>query len=395
MALAITVLSALLAVAAVRLGLLNAGTPTPPGMSLGSKALEIAFPLLILSFPAVGLLITRRHPGHLVAWTFLSLGLGAEVLFAGQGYGLYGTVTAPNAVPGARWVLWLLGWSWAILSAALPVLLLVFPTGRLPSPRWKWAAIAAAVGAGFLALSDGTHAWQVVARPADDFFKPSERDPALEALYVGGNALWVLATLAAASSVVLRYRGARGEERQQIKWFAYAAVFAGVSAAAAGIWYADPRVGGIAAGAAAVAGVTIPIAAGIAILRYRLYDIDLVIERTVVYGAVSVLLLATYVTGVVVLQALLRPITTGSDLAVAGSTLSVVALFQPLRQWVQDAVDRRFYRARYDAARTLDAFGARLRNDVDLDSVRADLVEVIGETLRPTHASVWLRERTS
>lgn len=136
----------------------------------------------------------------------------------------------------------------------------------------------------------------------------------------------------------------------------------------------------------------IPIAIGIAILRHRLYDIDVVIHRTLVYGAVSVILVATYLAAVVSLQTALRPFTAGTDLAVAVSTLIVVALFQPLRRRVQDAVDLRFYRARYDAARTLDAFTARLRDEVDLASVRADLLDVVGDTVRPAHASVWLRD---
>jgi len=133
----------------------------------------------------------------------------------------------------------------------------------------------------------------------------------------------------------------------------------------------------------------------LAILRYRLWDIDIVVRRTVVYGAVSATLVATYFGTVILLHALLRPFTSGSDLAVAGSTLLVVALFQPVRSRIRDAVDRRFYRSRYDAVRTLDAFGARLRDDVDLDSVRADLIDVVNDTIRPAHAGVWLRERTA
>jgi hypothetical protein len=139
--------------------------------------------------------------------------------------------------------------------------------------------------------------------------------------------------------------------------------------------------------------VVLPISVGIAILRYRLYDIDLLINRTLVYGLLSAALAATYVTGVVTLQAALRPLTDGSEVAVALSTLLVLALFAPLRRRIQAAVDRRFYRSRYDAARTLDAFGERLRDEVDLESVRADLLDVVRDTVRPAHASVWLRER--
>jgi hypothetical protein len=138
--------------------------------------------------------------------------------------------------------------------------------------------------------------------------------------------------------------------------------------------------------------IALPIGTAVAILRYRLYDIDLLINRTLVYGLLSAALAATYFTGVVVLQAALRPLTGGSEVAVALSTLTVVAVFAPLRRRIQTAVDRLFYRSRYDAGRTLDAFGAALRDEVDLDSVRADLLDVVGATLRPAHASLWLRE---
>ncbi len=161
------------------------------------------------------------------------------------------------------------------------------------------------------------------------------------------------------------------------------------------IGFLSPR-GPIAALAQATSVIGIgllPVAIGIAVMRYRLYDIDVLIRRTVVYGAVSAALVATYLGAAVLFQAVLRPFTSGSELAVAGSTLLVVALFQPFRSRIQGAVDRRFYRSRYDAARTLDAFGARLRNEVDLDSVRADLLGVVHDTVRPAHASVWLRER--
>jgi hypothetical protein len=136
---------------------------------------------------------------------------------------------------------------------------------------------------------------------------------------------------------------------------------------------------------------SLPIAMAVAILRHRLYDIDLLVRRTLVYGLVSALLLATYVAAVVLLQAVLRPLTAGSDLAVAGSTLLVVALFQPIRRRVQDLVDRRFYRARYDSARAVDLFASRLRSEVDIDAVRFDLIAVVDEALRPSQASVWLR----
>jgi hypothetical protein len=193
-------------------------------------------------------------------------------------------------------------------------------------------------------------------------------------------------------ALVVRFRRSRGVERQQLKWLTYTAAIAFGLALAA---YAAP------AGPSAVLDVTsifgiglLPIAIGLAILRYRLYDIDIVIERTLVYGATTAAIAVAFFGGLVLLQAALRPITSGSELAVAASTLGSFALFQPIRRWIQQIVDRRFYRSRYDAARTLDAFAEDVRDDVDLESVRTHLIAATGRTMSPAHASLWLRQRT-
>jgi hypothetical protein len=197
--------------------------------------------------------------------------------------------------------------------------------------------------------------------------------------------IFVALFAAAVVSVIARFRAARGTERQQLKWaasgFAFSAIALGLSNVAG---FED---------LGWILGVgVIPAFIGIAILRYRLYDIDLLINRALVYGALSASLLAAYAASVLVLSALLRPLAGSSDLAVAGATLAVVALFAPLRRRFQSAVDRRFYRSRYDAGLTLDAFSARLRGQVDLDGVRTDLVAAVQDTLRPVHVSLWLRE---
>jgi hypothetical protein len=193
-------------------------------------------------------------------------------------------------------------------------------------------------------------------------------------------------------ALVVRFRRSRGVERQQLKWLTYTAAIAFGLALAA---YAAP------AGPSAVLDVSsifgiglLPIAIGLAILRYRLYDIDIVIERTLVYGATTAAIAVAFFGGLVLLQAALRPITSGSELAVAASTLGSFALFQPIRRWIQQIVDRRFYRSRYDAARTLDAFAEDVRDDVDLESVRTHLIAATGRTMSPAHASLWLRQRT-
>jgi hypothetical protein len=213
----------------------------------------------------------------------------------------------------------------------------------------------------------------------------------LEGLVRVGGVLLSAGLVGAGASLIVRYRRARTEERLQLKWVVYAGCAALVMVLVSVFLFTQPQPLRSLFQPFTLAPLLIPIAAAIAILRYRLYDIDLVIERTLVYGAVSATLAATYIAAVVLLQALLRPVTGGSEVAIALSTLLVVALFQPIRRRAQDAVDRRFYRARYDAARTIDAFSARLRGDVELDSVRADLIAVIHETIHPAHASVWLR----
>ena len=183
-------------------------------------------------------------------------------------------------------------------------------------------------------------------------------------------------------------------ERQQLKWVGAAALLLGLDLIAVMLlatFGAIPESGGVTFVLLALGIALLPVAVGIAILRYRLYDIDVLIRRTLVYAAVSAVLLAAYVGGVALFESLLAPFTAGNGIAVAISTLAVVALFQPVRRRIQSAVDQRFFRAKYDAERTLDAFAARLRDEVDLEAVRADLLDAVYETIQPAHASVWLR----
>jgi hypothetical protein len=199
-----------------------------------------------------------------------------------------------------------------------------------------------------------------------------------------------LAILLGAVALVARFRRSRGDERQQLKWFAGAgALFALACVIAVSPWFGSSDTTGQLLILLAFA--AIPIAAGVAILKYRLYDIDLVIRRTLVYGVLTAVLVAAYLGGVLLLQLALSPLTEQSDLAIAGSTLAVAALFRPARRRVQALVDRRFYRRRYDAARTLESFGARLRAEVELDSMSAELRSVVSETMQPVHISLWLR----
>ena len=205
-------------------------------------------------------------------------------------------------------------------------------------------------------------------------------NPVVEAAFPIGMAVLTASLVGAAVSLVQRMRRARGVERQQLKWFVFAAcVVAGVAPVVVALWNSVPGMAVV----IAVAVNTIPVAAGIAILRYRLYDIDLVIKRTVVYTALTIVLVATYVALVLVLQVVLSPVAGDSDLAVAASTLAVAALFRPLRSALQRGVDKRFFRSRYDTARTLDEFTGRLQHDLDLDSLGTDLRPVVRTPCSP------------
>jgi hypothetical protein len=391
---ALVALTVVLALAATALGWLNRDTPTPPGQSLGSKALDIGFPLAALTFVAVAELIGRRHPRHLVGWMFLALGLSGAILFVDQNYGLYGTVTAPGALPAAGTVLWLSTWTWSLPEAALVVALLVFPDGRPIGPRWWSVAWAALIACALQGLADAyrTPLLLTELRMDTPLGTPFPVEP-LNVVSLIGTLGSFGAVLAAAGSLIIRFRRAAGIERQQLKWVAYGSGIATVAFVVGSFGYVVPEIGPLGAAVAALGTLLIPITAALAILRYRLYDVDVVIERTLVYGALSAALAATYWLLVLFLQSVLQPITAGSELAVAGSTLATLALVQPLRARIQRSVDRRFYRSRYDAARALDRFTTELATEVDLGAVRASLLAAVGETLQPTSASVWLREQ--
>ena len=377
-------LSGALALVAGAFGLLNLDAAA----SLGTSAFNPTYTTTII-VTLVGVLIARRHPAHLVAWIFLATGLSAEILNVFWSYGFYGLVTDPDSLPGADILSWIARWAFVTPASGFFFAVLVFPNGRLVGRRWwfiVWLIVAGMVLiAAAYALGRGPEKWSP--------YRPLIAAQDLEVLVRAGGGLLSVGLLGAGTSLIVRYRRAGTEERLQLKWVVYAGCAALVLMVVGVFLFTQPEPVRSLFRPFTVAPLLIPIAAAIAILRYRLYDIDVLINRTIVYGAVSATLAATYVAAVVLLQALLRPVIGGSEGAFALSTLLVVALFQPIRRRAQDAVDRRFYRARYDAARTIDALSARLRDDVGLDSVRADLVVVIHETIHPAHASVWLRRR--
>ena len=340
--------------------------------------------LLALSFGTVGALIVWSR-ANLVGWLLLAAGVLSGVQVLAEGWAVYGILARPGSLAGATTMAWLASWIWVFYVPLVLIFVpLVYPTGRLPSAGWRPVV-------GVMALTNGAMALGV-AIASGPLSLPYVENPfgaapwTLMSVFIVMTAPAIAFGAAVGISLVLRFRAARGIERQQIKWFAY-----GVGLLGLGL-VAGTQQSKVAQLLNIGAMLLVPLFVGLAILRYRLYDIDLLINRTLVYGVVTGILLATYLAAVVVIQTVLRPFTSGNELAVAGSTLFVVALFQPVRQRIQGFVDRRFYRSRYDAARTLDAFGERLRNEVDLDSVRADLLDAVRDTLRPTEASLWLRQ---
>ena len=343
-----------------------------------------------LAFPTVGAIIASRRPGNAVGWIFCAVGLcgGAEVFTVE--YGIYALVTNSDSLPAGVMATWIGTWVWLpSVTLTITFLLLLFPHGQLLSPRWwpvAWLATTVTmVGTALLAIVP----WDLL-----DPGVPAQNPVGVEGLRDLGIAppipiflVGIPTMLLSVASLVLRFRRSQGEERQQLKWFVYAGVLV------VGALLVPLLVPGAASSLLQLLVMpSLPVAAGIAILRYRLYDIDLIVNRTIVYGALTAALVAVYVGSVVSLQFIFRLLTgQESQLAVVASTLAIAALFGPLRRRVQSFIDRRFYRGKYDAQKTLQDFGARLRDEVDLDTLRGDLVAVVEETLKPEHVSFWLR----
>ncbi len=360
--------------------------------------------LVPLVFPLVGVLVLERQPRAVVGWVLMAIGAAWAVEFIVDGYAAIGLVLAPGSLPGAGIAAAVNEGSWAVFILLMGAfLILLFPDGRLPSRRWRpvaWAAGAAMVVVPVaIALQPGA----LEEGPVAGMVNPIGMEQAegfLFVLIVVFLPLIPLTILASALGLVVRFRRSSGIERLQLKWL----TFAGAQVALLyGLTMVATLVGSVVSPGrtptavtalqtfALVAFMLLPVAIGIAMLRYRLFDVDVAINRTVVYGALTVVLGAFYLGSVLLLRFLVSPLTGDSDLAVAGSTLAVAALFRPVRHGIQSVVDKRFYRRRYDAQRTLDAFGTRLRHELDLDSVGLDLRAAVTETVQPVHVRLWLR----
>jgi hypothetical protein len=335
-----------------------------------------SFVALSLAYACVGAVVAARVPENPIGWMFCVTGLVYGLGMLGYEYARYGLYATAEPLAGATTVAAL---PTEPIAGLLGLTLLLFPDGHLPSPRWRPAAATLVLAMALLAVTD-----LLRPGPLDEPFATVVNPLGVAGWLGAANALnltgWVLVmvgTLLAAASMLVRLRRAHGVERQQLKLvLAVGALVAAVTAVDMSGWLVWPQGSlQIRIGLIGLSFAAFPVAAGVAILRYRLYDIDVVINRTLVYGALTATL----------------ALTENSGLAIAASTLAVAALFRPARARIQALVDRRFYRRRYDTQRTLEAFTARVRDEVALDALSTDLREVVAETMQPTQVSLWLR----
>ena len=368
----------------------------------GSGEPDQVFDIVAVGYAVVGALVAVREPRNAVGWLMLAIATS----FAFQGLvDVYVADVDGSFATAAAWISNSIWYLWLYLSTVM--LPLLFPDGRLISTRWRvafWIGIAALVC---------TLASVVLAPGPLDVESPTGipnptgiegAEAIVSAVGVAGDVLVTIGFVLGAAALVVRLRRSQGRRRQQVAWFAYVAALAGVCLLLAMVEVFADEVGDPATpGWTEVVGsigwvsalllitIGIPSAVGIAILRHRLYDIDLVVRRTLVYGSVTLALAGVYAVTVLAMRVLLDPLAGTSDLAVAVSTLAVAALFGPVRARIQQVVDRRFYRRKYDAARTVESFAGRLRHEVDLAAVSSDLEVVVRESVQPTHVSLWLR----
>jgi hypothetical protein len=361
---------------------------------------DLVFLLAVVSNALVGAVLASNRPRNPVGWFFVFSAASFAVSEATFRYAVYGLVIDPGSLPLARAMAWPATWLWVPgVLLVLVFLPLYFPNGRLLSLRWRpvmWLAIfvsgATVVIWAFLPGKVGD-AWDIT-----NPLGLAALRPAIGGLEVVMEVLFVGFILSSVVSLVVRSRRSQGQERQQMKWLTYAAatvvgmVLLTTLLEAANLDFLSDMTGLVTD--LLIAGI--PVGVGIAVLRYRLYDIDRIINRTLVYGSLTVTLVALYFGGIVVLQRIFVTLTgQQSTLAVVASTLLIAALFTPLRRRIQGFIDRSFYRRKYDARKTLEAFSTKLKNETDLESLNNDLVGVVRETMQPSHVSLWLRPETA
>jgi hypothetical protein len=387
-------LTLLVLAASLILILLGWSAPLPEGATpWRDRAIAL---IGIVGAPILGGLIASRRPRNLYGWVWLGFGLGLALAQLESSISAYARVVESGTLVASLAVAHVLSLGNQVSLVLAPFLLLLFPTGRLPSRRWRPVAWISA-------LSGATIMLLVLL-----FGSPDKVGGAISFITVSAVFI-IFATIAlSALSLLVRYRRASGVERQQLKWVAFSAVLAASTLMAQQLFWFGALLNVYLLGGElptsnqsletlreAATNVCFYAGVGIAILRHRLYDIDIIINRTLVYGSLTVSLALVYFGGVVTTQTLFRAIT-GQErlpqLAVVISTLAIAALFNPLRRSIQNMIDRRFYRRKYDAAKTLEAFSTKLRDETDLDELSGDLVRVVRDTVQPEHVSLWLRE---
>jgi hypothetical protein len=365
----------------------------------GGASTLVPFTAFVLAFSTVGGLIVGRQPGNPVGWLLVGCGVGEALAGLTNGYSNYGLDVRPGELPGVTLAAW--ASSWMFLTGAGPAttfLLLLFPTGHVPSRRWRVVGWLAAGGMALIvarsALAPGPLGGNRDA-PINPIGIPGAGQ-VLDIVGAIGYAAFFVAILGSVVSLIVRFRSARQVERQQLKWLSYVAVLVGMMVLfgqlVVAVWGETGWATNLSNATLTGSLVCIPVAVGIAVLRYRLFEIDRLISRTLVYAALTVVLGLGYAGVVLVLGQLFGGVTGNPpSWAVAGATLAVAALFQPARQRIRQAVDRRFNRRRYHAAKTIAGFSARLRDEIDLGTLSAELLAVVDQTMEPTMASLWLR----
>ncbi len=369
--------AAILASAGLLVGGLAVGTDTYLGYTY---LLPVAIP-----FVAVGAVLARRVQSNPIGWLFLAFGTAASIVFAAGEYAS-AAFSPGSSLPAGDLAASMYAHLWHPSFGLLVFSILLFPDGHLLSTRWRWMARVVAV----------TYLGLLVSGPFDSDYLSGLDLSGAQPLFGGaaadiGSAVFgvllafnLLLLILAGVSLLLRLRRSSGERRQQVKVFVYAVAFVMIMFPVTVLVVGDGGVG-------VFMFPLIPISAAVAILRYRLYDIDVVVNRALVYTTLTAALAGLYIGSVLLFQLILNGVTHDSGLAVAGSTLAVAAAFRPARTRIQELVDRRFYRRRYDAQRTLESFSNRLRDEVDLAALDAELRGVVAETMQPAHVSVWLR----
>jgi hypothetical protein len=357
------------------------------GAMIGTFAMVIAF----FTFPTMGALIIWQRPGNTVGWIFCFIGLGTAFTSFSAAFVQHalGKHTDTSFIVGLVDVLG--NTVWPLNLGMATFLLFLFPTGRLPSPRWRfvfWLDVAVVALAALMGLfqpgylESRNRVWNPLGIAGGTQF--------FDIVNIIGGPVFVFCALASVAAIIMRYAKSHDIQRQQIKWFALGT--AAMVAILIPSFIVIPEQDTLSNITFALGIVMLPIGAGIGVLRYRLFDIDVIINRALVYGLLTAILAGVYFVGVVGVQTLLR-ISQSQPIVIVVTTLLIAALFQPLRRWVQGFIDRRFYRSRYDTRKTLDQFGASLRSEVELAHLTNSLLQTVEQTMHPAHVSLWMREK--